>query len=127
MNSNDDDEEETYVPPRKSLKGKEVASSAGEAAAESDDEETFDGEAAGVASGGAGGMQFGRLLMHAPNNPPWRAKVSYKGKTDLVREIRTKDPRPLPKEATDYRFHTYFQQDFYESVILSKNNPVAQA
>jgi hypothetical protein len=25
----------------------------------------------------------------------------------------------------DYRFHTAFQQDFYESVIITKNKPVA--
>jgi hypothetical protein len=25
----------------------------------------------------------------------------------------------------DYRFHTVFQQDFYESVIITKNKPVA--
>jgi hypothetical protein len=55
-----------------------------------------------------------------------RSKVSYKGKTNLVREKRKEDSRLVEKEVgLDYRFHTAFQQDFYESVIIPKNKPVA--
>jgi hypothetical protein len=42
-------------------------------------------------------------------NPDWREKISYKGKTDLVREKR-KNMRLVEKEPDiDYRFHTTFQ------------------
>jgi hypothetical protein len=43
----------------------------------------------------------------------------------LVREKRKEKPRLVEKEPDiDYRFHTAFQQDFYESVIITKNKPV---
>jgi hypothetical protein len=58
-------------------------------------------------------------------NPDWREQISYKGKTDLVREKR-KNLRLVEKEPyIDYRFHTAFQQDFYESVIITNTKPVA--
>jgi hypothetical protein len=35
-----------------------------------------------------------------------------------------KNPRLIEKEpGIDYRFHTAFQQDFYESVIITKTKP----
>jgi hypothetical protein len=69
---------------------------------------------------------MGNPVFRQPLNPDWRAKVSYKGKTDLVREKRKENPRLVEKEAgLDYRFHTAFQQDFYESVIIPKNKSVA--
>jgi hypothetical protein len=38
-----------------------------------------------------------------------RSKVSYKGKTNLVREKRKEDSRLVEKEVgLDYRFHTAF-------------------
>jgi hypothetical protein len=61
-----------------------------------------------------------------PENPDWREKISYKGKTNLVREKRKENPRLVEKEpGIDYRFHTAFQHDFYESVIILKTKPVA--
>jgi hypothetical protein len=42
-----------------------------------------------------------------------------------VREKRKENPRLVEKESgIDYRFHTTFQQDFYETVIIPKNKPV---
>jgi hypothetical protein len=42
-----------------------------------------------------------------------------------VREKRKENPRLAKKEpAIDYRFHTAFQQDFYESVIIIKIKPI---
>jgi hypothetical protein len=53
-------------------------------------------------------------------------KISYKGKTDLVRKKRKENPRLIEKEPDiDYRFHMVFQQGFYESVIIPKNKPMA--
>jgi hypothetical protein len=45
--------------------------------------------------------------------------------TDLVREKRKENLRLVEKDpGIDYRFHTAFQQDFYESVIIIKTKPV---
>jgi hypothetical protein len=47
------------------------------------------------------------------------------GQIDLVREKRKENPRLIEKEVgIDYRFHTAFQQGFYESIIIPKNKPV---
>jgi hypothetical protein len=43
-----------------------------------------------------------------------------------VRKKRKENPRLIKKEpGIDYRFHTAFQQDFYESVIITKTKPIA--
>ena len=49
-----------------------------------------------------------------------RKCVDYygKGMTREVKGWRVIDPYPEPKTSTDPRFHTLYQQDFYESVIL---------
>jgi hypothetical protein len=53
---------------------------------------------------------MGTLVFRLPLNPNWREKISYKGKTDLVREKRKENPRLVEKEpGIDYRFHTAFQ------------------
>jgi hypothetical protein len=42
-----------------------------------------------------------------------------------VRE-KKENPRLVEKEVgIDYMFHTTFQQDFYEFVIISKGKPIA--
>jgi hypothetical protein len=51
-------------------------------------------------------------------------KVSYKGKIELVRENRRILTLTQPRDAYDYRFHSHFQQDFYESVIMTKSKPM---
>jgi hypothetical protein len=44
-----------------------------------------------------------------PLSPDWREKISYNGKTDLVRGKRKENLRLVEKEpAIDYRFHTTF-------------------
>jgi hypothetical protein len=48
-------------------------------------------------------------------------KISYKGKTESVRENRRILARTQPRDAYNYRFHSLFQQDFYESVIITKS------
>ena len=48
--------------------------------------------------------------------------VSYynTGMTVAARLLRRQSPLDVPKDTGDYRFHTRFQQDFYQSVILAK-------
>ena len=52
---------------------------------------------------------------------------SGSGMTREVKRLRKIDPYSEPKTSTDPRFHTQFQQDFYESVILSKGKIIAEA
>jgi hypothetical protein len=71
-------------------------------------------------------MHMGTPIFRQPQNLDWREKVSYKGKTELVRNRRKENPWLVEKEVNiDYRFHTTFQQDFYEYVIIPKNKSVA--
>jgi hypothetical protein len=51
---------------------------------------------------------MGTPIFRQPLNPDFRAKVSYKGKTEIVREKRKENPRLQTRGATDYRFHTFF-------------------
>jgi hypothetical protein len=70
-------------------------------------------------------MHMGIPIFRQPLNPNWRAKVSYKGKIDLVRKKRKENKRLVEKEVgIDYHFHIAFQQDFYEPVIIPKNKLV---
>jgi hypothetical protein len=55
--------------------------------------------------------------------------INYKGMgtTKEVKRLRKIDPRSQPKDALDYMFHTCFQQDFYETVILTRKKHVSEA
>jgi hypothetical protein len=146
--SDDDVEDDTYMPSPRAYphgKGKSLASTSGSGAArdeeieeevEGDDGdggeevekeeegegETFDVEEITPTSY----VDMGNPVFRQPLNPDWRKKVSYKGKTDLVREKMKENLRLIEKEAgLDYRFHMVFQQDFYESVIIPEHKPVA--
>jgi hypothetical protein len=86
-----------------------------------EDEEIFDVEEINPTSY----IHMGTPTFRLPLIPDWRKKISYKGKTDLVREKRKENPRLVEKEpGIDYRFHMSFQHDFYESVIITRIKPV---
>jgi hypothetical protein len=72
-------------------------------------------------------VDMGPSMFRAPTNPTWRVKVSYKGKTEFVRENRRILARTQPCDAYDYRFHSPFQQNFYESVIMTKSKPMVNS
>jgi hypothetical protein len=87
-----------------------------------EDEEIFDVEEINSTSY----IHMRTPIFRLPLNPDWREKISYKGKTDLVRGKRKENSRLVEKEPViDYRFHTAFQQNFYESVIITKTKPMA--
>jgi hypothetical protein len=54
-------------------------------------------------------------------------KVNCKDKTEVVREKKKINAHMLSHDAYDYRFHSIFQQDFYELVITSRSKPVANS
>jgi hypothetical protein len=66
-------------------------------------------------------------VFRAPTNSTWRVKVSYKSKTKSVRENRRILTRTQPRDGYDYRFYSLFQQDSYESVIMTKSKPVTDS
>jgi hypothetical protein len=54
-------------------------------------------------------VDMGPLMFRVPSNPTCNVKVSYKGKTESVREKRKINAHTLPRDAYDYRFHSLFQ------------------
>jgi hypothetical protein len=139
--SDDDIEDGTYVPsPLARPHGKGLASASGSGAGRDDEIEE---EAEEGADGDEGEEEeevfdveeinppnyadMGPLVLRAPTNPSWRVKVSYKGKTESLRENRGILVLTQPRDAYDYTFHSLFQQDFYDSVIMTKSKPVANS
>jgi hypothetical protein len=135
----DDIEDDTYVPsPWACPHGKGLAS-ASDSGVERDDEieeeaeewadgdeeeeEVFDVEEINPPNY----VDMGPLVFRARANPTWRVKISYKGKTESVRENRRILACTQPRDTYDYRFHSLFQEDFYESVIKTKSKPVANS
>jgi hypothetical protein len=55
------------------------------------------------------------------------AKYKGKGATKKVKKLRKVDPRSQQKDASDYRFHSHFQQDIYETVTMDKKKIVSEA
>jgi hypothetical protein len=55
--------------------------------------------------------------------------ICYRGKgtTREVKRLRKIDPRSQQKGASNYRFHTQFQQDLYETVIIVRRRIVSEA
>jgi hypothetical protein len=139
--SDDDIEDDTYVPsPRAYPHGKGLANASDSGAGRDDeieeeaeegadgddgeeDEKMFDVEKINPANY----VNMRSLVFRAPANPTWRVNVSYKGKTESVRENKRIITRTQPRDAYEYRFHSLFQQDFYESVIMTKSKSVANS
>jgi hypothetical protein len=137
--SEDDDvEDETYVPSPRAQphgRGNGIASGSGGGSGAiemeeegggdegEEEEEIFDVEEINPPSY----VDIGHLGFREPTNPTWRASVSYKGKIESMRENRGILARTQPRDAYDYIFHSLFQQDFYESVIMTKSKLVANS
>jgi hypothetical protein len=133
--SEDDDvEDETYVPSpwaQPHSRGKGIASGSGAIEIEEEGggdegeevEEIFDVEEINPPSY----VDIGHLGFRAPTNPTWMLRVNYKGKTESVRENRRILAHTQRQDAYDYTFHSLFQQDFYESVIMTKRKPVTNS
>jgi uncharacterized protein YbaP (TraB family) len=50
-----------------------------------------------------------------------------KGATKQVKKLRKVDPRSQQRKASDYRFHTQFHQDLYETMIMDRRRIVSEA
>jgi hypothetical protein len=113
--SDDDIEDVTYVPsPRARPHGKWLASASDSGAGrddeieeeaeegadgdeEEEEEDVFDVEEINPPNY----VDMRPLVLRAPTNPSWRVKVSYKGKTESVRENRRILTRTQPRDAYD--------------------------
>jgi hypothetical protein len=137
ISSDEDVEDETYVPsPRAHPHGKGLTSASGNGATRDEeieeeddgdegeeDKKIFDVEEINPSSY----VDIGHLDFRAPTNLTWRVRVRYKGKTESVRENRRILAHTQPRDVYDYRFHSLFQQDFYESVIMTKSKLVTNS
>nr|AAM08642.1 Putative copia-type pol polyprotein [Oryza sativa Japonica Group] len=70
-------------------------------------------------------VPIGPLRIHTPERDPAVIHQVYDWwrKSEVVAPRRDEDLRSFRRTATDLRFWTLFQQDFYESVIKSKTHP----
>jgi hypothetical protein len=59
----------------------------------------------------------------------WYVVANYKGKgaTKKVKKMQKVDPRSQQNDASDYRFHTHFQKDIYETLIIDIRRIVSKA
>jgi hypothetical protein len=55
-------------------------------------------------------VDMGALVFRVPQNPRWREKICYKGRSEAMREKRKFDARTLPRDAYDYSFTLHFSR-----------------
>jgi hypothetical protein len=87
------------------------------------------------AKGNANPQQRGRIPFHPkPTIRRLHKPLSYnvkcyrgKGTTKEVKRLQKIDPRPHQKGVMDYRFHTHFQQDLYETMMMVRRRIVFRA
>jgi hypothetical protein len=70
-----------------------------------------------------------KQTIRKPHKPLSYNAMCYRGKgtTKEVKRLHKIDPRPPLKRASDYMFHTHFQQDLYETVIMLRRRIVSEA
>jgi hypothetical protein len=87
------------------------------------------------AEGIANPQQRGRIPFHPkptirrPHKPLSYSVICYRGKgtTKEVKRLRKIEPKSQQKGASDYRYHTQFQHDLYETVIMVRRRIVSEA
>jgi hypothetical protein len=64
-----------------------------------------------------------------PHKPLSYHVTSYRGKgtTKQVKRLWKIDPRSQQRNVSNYMFHTQFQQDLYETVIMERRKIVLEA
>jgi hypothetical protein len=66
--------------------------------------------------------------IRVPHKSLWFIVISYreKGATKQVKKLRKIHPRSQQRGASDYRFHTHYQQNLYETVIMDRKRIVLE-
>jgi AraC-like DNA-binding protein len=67
--------------------------------------------------------------IHSLHKPLSYHVTSYKGKraTKQVKKLQKVDPMSQQRNASDYIFHTQFQQDLYETMIMDRRKIMLEA
>jgi hypothetical protein len=55
-------------------------------------------------------MHMGTLIFCQPQNPDWREKISYKGKTEFVREKKKENPRLFTTDPIKHLSKTFMSR-----------------
>jgi len=67
----------------------------------------------------------GPLRLHSPAPSDYgRRTVNYKGQAKQVKKERESNPFVYERLSSDYRYYNHFQQDFYETVIYLRKDPI---
>jgi hypothetical protein len=135
METSDDEfaDDETYkmspVPPSENSSEDDVESIESELRRQVEEEEQEEMvEGTNPRSGGR--VPFNRSpIIRRPHKPLSYHVTSYRGKgtTKQVKRLQKIDSRSQQMNASDYRFHTQFQQYLYETVIMKRRRIVSEA
>jgi hypothetical protein len=123
ISSDDNESEENYKMQFRHGKGP---------ADDDDDDDDDEEEDYGGRESGVEGEEKEEEVMHEirrPVNPSSHRIVNYlgMGKTEAARRKRREWPYGEPKDMAsgiDYRFHTFFQQDYYSTAIIAKKKGI---
>jgi hypothetical protein len=68
-----------------------------------------------------GHKQLGRPYIREPNYPSYRGPIDYyqAGMADTVVNLRRTNPANEARTATDYKFRTFFQHDYYTTTVIT--------
>ena len=127
---NDTEEDAPYLRDPRDDEDTEIDADAGADDANDDDDVDNDDEPEESAAGSSD--LEGPVVTPAIQIPVRQAGVeivSYynTGMTAAACLLRRQSPLDVPKDTVDYWFHTQFQQDFYQTVILAKAGIASEA
>jgi hypothetical protein len=115
VESSDDDVEDPSLNFELSWRNQGVSGGGNDSDGDSAEEEEEEEEQRG------GHQQLGRTYIREPNYPSYRRPIDYYqvGMADTVVNLRRTNPANEDRAATDYRFRTLFEQDYYTTTIIT--------
>jgi hypothetical protein len=116
VESSDDDVEDPSLNFELSWRNQGVAGGGNDSDDDSAEEEDEEEEQQGGQH-----QQLGRPYIREPNYPSYRWPIDYyqAGMAETVVALRRTNPANEERTATDYRFRTIFQQDYYTIAIIT--------
>jgi hypothetical protein len=136
METSDDEstDDETYkmslVPPSENSSEDDVESIESELRRQVEEEEQEEMVEGTLNPRSRGRVPFNPSpTIRRPHKPLSYHVTNYKGKgtTKQVKRLQKIDPGSQQRNASDYKFHTQFQQDLYETVIVERRRIVSEA
>ena len=128
---NDTEEDAPYLRDPRDDEDTETDADAGADDANDDDDDVDSDDGSEESAAGSSDLE-GPIVTPAIQIPIRQAGVeivSYynTGMTAAAHLLRRQSPLDVPKDTVDYWFHTRFQQDFYQTVILAKAGIASEA